>query len=721
MSSHENRRHAGACRFAAMLPTASVMLLLMLAAASLNAASPRVVITPAPGFSITWDGNNGEFNSPDAGAGPSNNIALASQGTTAFGSSELNFGIHFIANVNDGLYGNTYSWISDFTIPDPDPFIGLRFASNINVTSIAWGRDNGNVDGDCCGGTLPDRALGTYTLQYTTVAAPNAATVDTGDAATGWANLGTITYLGGAEGATFTSYLRHRFEIAQGGSPVAATGIRFKVPDAGSDIDEIEVNPIAAVIVPLISISPAAGFSITWDGNNGEFNSPDAGAGPSNNIALASQGTTAFGSSELNFGVHFIPNVNDGLYGNANSWISDFTIPDPDPFIGLRFASNINVASIAWGRDNNGGTSTDRALGVYRLQYTTVAAPDAATVDTGDAATGWQDIGTVAYVVATPPQFSPQLRHRFEVSSGGNPIVATGIRIKVPDANSDIDEIEVNPIAAPIAPLFSIIPAAGISLTWDGNDGEFNNPAVGAGPPSNRALASQGTTAFGSSELNFGIHFIANVNDGLYGNTYSWISDFTIPDPDPFVGLNFGGNVAITNIAWSRDNGNVDGDCCDGTLTGRALGTYTLQYTIVAAPDAATSDTGDAATGWQDIGTVTYTEALPQFTPHLRHRFDVSSGGLPLDATGLRIKVSDSGMDIDEIEVNTAALAPVVPALPTLAISLLAGNVTVSWTGSGDLEVASSVNGPWICVPAAVSPYTVATSEGTMRFYRIRQ
>ncbi|MST94955.1 MAG: hypothetical protein EXS33_06760 [Pedosphaera sp.] len=146
-----------------------------------------------------------------------------------------------------------------------------------------------------------------------------------------------------------------------------------------------------------------------------------------------------------------------------------------------------------------------------------------------------------------------------------------------------------------------------------------------------------------------------------------------------------------------------------------------MQYTTVAAPDAATSDTGDAATGWQDIGTVTYTEALPQFTPHLRHRFDVSSGGLPLDATGLRIKVSDGGMDIAEIEVNTAALAPVVPVLPTLAISLLAGNVTVSWTGSGDLEVAASVNGPWICVPAAVSPYTVATSEGTMRFYRIRQ
>src|SRR5262245_44306959 len=59
----------------------------LLGTMALPAASPRVVITPAPGFTITWDGNNGGFTSPDVGAGPSNNIALASNGTVPFTSS----------------------------------------------------------------------------------------------------------------------------------------------------------------------------------------------------------------------------------------------------------------------------------------------------------------------------------------------------------------------------------------------------------------------------------------------------------------------------------------------------------------------------------------------------------------------------------------------------------------------------------------------------------
>ena len=98
---------------ALFLATAAISIL----ATSLNAASARVVLTPAAGFAITWDGNNGSFFSPNAGAGPSNNIALVTNGTVAFGSSELDFGVHFITNVNDGLYGNAHSWIANFTSP----------------------------------------------------------------------------------------------------------------------------------------------------------------------------------------------------------------------------------------------------------------------------------------------------------------------------------------------------------------------------------------------------------------------------------------------------------------------------------------------------------------------------------------------------------------------------------------------------------------------------
>ena len=207
MSTHPNLSHNRARRLKAMMPMVSILALTMLGVASLHAAShPRLVITPAAGFTITWDGNNGGFSSPDLGAGPSNNVALASNGTVAFSSSdlgpELGIPFHVAANLNDGLYGNSHSWISGSA---PDPFAGLRFAASVNVSSIAWGRDNGDAVADACGGTCTDRSVGTYTLQVTQVASPDGTTPDTGDAATGWASIGTVEYLPGADDSGFTS------------------------------------------------------------------------------------------------------------------------------------------------------------------------------------------------------------------------------------------------------------------------------------------------------------------------------------------------------------------------------------------------------------------------------------------------------------------------------------------------------------------------------------
>jgi len=956
MNRHLRTTHSRTNPPLATLSLMSVAAILIAGVANLSAASPRVVITPAAGFTITWDGNNGGFSSPDAGAGPSNNVALAANGTTAFGSTEFGAGVHLIAHVNDGLYGNSHSWIANFTIPDPAPFVGLRFASSVNISSIAWGRDNGDSVGDACGGTCMDRNVGIYTLQYTTVefpGLPDETTPDTGDAATGWADLGTIQYLPGTDDANFTGYLRHRFDIEQGGAPVAATGIRFRVSDVNTCIDEIEVNPMPDPVPPVsnfIEIAAAPGFGVAWDRNEGNFSTSDSPAPAPANDASIARGATAFGSSELNFGVHFIPNVNDGLYGNAHSWIPDFsanpdpapfiginfgrrlllrniawgrdngdvagdccggtltdrslglyvlqvttvanpgvatpdacgpnpdsgwvtvgtinykandvtyfssylrhrfdltqggapipatgirikvpnnqsdideievnanlaieqnavritnapglviawdgndgqfndpaagaappsnralasegTVPftssdlgpelgipfhraenlndgfygnanswisgssDPDPFAGLNFGESVSITNIAWGRDNGntetdacGGTCMDRTMGTYRLQYTTVAAPDSSTPETGDAATGWADLGTITYEIAAPPFFTPYLRHRYDISEGGAPLTATGIRIKVPvgglAGGTDIDEIEINTPATPPQPSgpVGISPAPGFEITWDGNDGHYNNPAVVAPPPDNRALATAGTTPFTSSDLGpvIGVpfHMAVNLNDGLYGNANSWIPDFINGDPTPFAGLNFNGTVAITNIAWSRDNGNVAGDCCGGTATDRVLGVYTIQITAVASPEASTAETGDASTGWESVGTINYRRAEPpDFNPHLRHRFELSSGGGPINATGLRIKVPDATSDIDEIEVNTAATAP----RPQLTISKSGDDAVITWAYGGGLECATSITGPWTCVGDALpTGYTVPLNSSATRFYRVRR
>jgi hypothetical protein len=235
-------------------------------------------------------------------------------------------------------------------------------------------------------------------------------------------------------------------------------------------------------------------------------------------------------------------------------------------------------------------------------------------------------------------------------------------------------------------PGLKITPATGCAITWDGNDGDYYDPDPGAAAPDNLALAAHGTTAFGSSEYNGGgIHLISNVNDGRYGNSHSWLADFPGGDPNPYIGLRFSGPVAVAAIAWSRDNGDTPGDCCGGQLTDRWQGTYTLQFTRVSNPGVSTAETGNPATGWASLGTVQYLSAQAGFSPWLRHRFEVDAGGSPLTLTGLRVKVSDPNLCIDELEVySQASAAPgdvafgaaleVAGELPALAFNEIAAS-----------------------------------------------
>ena len=131
---------------------------------------------------------------------------------------------------------------------------------------------------------------------------------------------------------------------------------------------------------------------------------------------------------------HTIPRLNDQLFGNSNSWIGD----SAGTFAGVNFgATPVPVSSIAFGRDNHGGF-TDRTLGVYTLQYTTVPNPDENTP-----AGSWITIGTLDYQFAGGTNFSfPSRRHRFTFDA----VTATGIRLLVPSgglaSGTCIDELE---------------------------------------------------------------------------------------------------------------------------------------------------------------------------------------------------------------------------------------------------------------------------------------
>jgi hypothetical protein len=108
--------------------------------------------------------------------------------------------------------------------------------------------------------------------------------------------------------------------------------------------------------------------------------------------------------------------------------------------------------------------------------------------------------------------------------------------------------------------------------------------------------------------------------------------------------------------------------------------------------------------------------AAPVFTPHLRHRFELAATGHPIEATAIRLKVSNGSLDLDEIEVNTAG----EPA-PVLSIAKSGSGVTISWTLGGGLEMAPTPAGPWTCVGEVSSPYTVAGPLTGSLFYRVRK
>lgn len=383
------------------------------------------IIAPAGGYTISWNGNDGQFSSDTSAAVPSN-IARSSGGAIAFGTGAL-VAPHAIADVNDGLYGNVNSWIS---APSATPSIGVNFNTGVvNVTSIAFGRDNGlnTVNGDSAGGVgvgggqFQDRALGTYNIQRTLLTTPASATF-TGNAATGWETIGTITYAGNDDtvvGGLFTSYYRHEYQVSLGGNAVPATAIRLANSNDAIAIDEIEVYGSKT-------------FTLLATGSHNVANVVP------NNLALSTNGGVAFAKDLLGNGsfapTHTIPNINDGLYGNQDSWIGN----SDNSFIGVALPYLSRIDAVAWGRDNGGEATAfaDRTLGVFTLQYTTVANPNALTLDSD-----WITIGTLDYTNLLLT--NPSARHLW----GIDPVLATGLRLIVPGngigSGNAIDEFEV--------------------------------------------------------------------------------------------------------------------------------------------------------------------------------------------------------------------------------------------------------------------------------------
>ena len=79
-------------------------------------------------------------------------------------------------------------------------------------------------------------------------------------------------------------------------------------------------------------------------------------------------------------------------------------------------------------------------------------------------------------------------------------------------------------------------------------------------------------------------------------------------------------------------------------------------------------------------------------------------------------------MGIDYVQISS--LEDIPPELPPEFLSSVVNNgqLTLSWTGSGNLEWASEVTGPWTAVtPIPKTPYSENLNVADRRFYRLRR
>lgn len=178
---------------------------------------------------------------------------------------------------------------------------------------------------------------------------------------------------------------------------------------------------------------------------------------------------------------------------------------------------------------------------------------------------------------------------------------------------------------------------------------------IGINVPTN--LATNGT-AFALDALADGgvydFHNIGALNDGIYGNSNSWIGNGDIGTSGAFAGINLNGAFYLDGFAFGRDNNPWYEDRSDGN--------YTIQVTTSISPDENTIDSL-----WTTLDVVTVASSAIR---------KVYSFDAPVLATGFRIIVPASGITggtaIDEIELfGTAVSVPEPSTLAFFALGLM--------------------------------------------------
>jgi hypothetical protein len=211
---------------------------------------------------LSWDGTYGAYAAPGDGTGsPTLTVPTYTEGNLARGplatpiASDVLAGYtaHTIEHINDGNYGNNYSWIPGAANPG---WAGVNLGETVNVNAIAFSRSNTMVP------FVDLRIAGNYAIQY----------ADSNSVDPNWVTIGTVEY----DANTYENSLRHVYKFPA----VETDRVRIVVSPWAKFlcIDEIElyyVDPIKA-----INPFPSNGSSVGPSDLLLEWDVEDPGSGP---------------------------------------------------------------------------------------------------------------------------------------------------------------------------------------------------------------------------------------------------------------------------------------------------------------------------------------------------------------------------------------------------------------------------------------------------------
>ena len=511
--------------------------------------------------------------------------------------------------LNDGVYGNGNSWVAD----NPNSSVVASFGTSIvNVSGIAWGRDNT--------GGYTDRWRGLYIIEYTQVASPSATTPDAQ-----WQLIGSVDYATLPQTGDFSlPARRHRWSFPA----VQASGIRVRaIAAAGEDpiaIDELELYTSG----PWISVENSSGTpvqngvtlsfgpSIIRQNTNWTFRIRNVGNADLHDLILSGGGSGYSKQASATT----VP-----VGGVVDLQVDFYTLQT-----GL-FPCNIYIGS---------GASSNRP-NTFHLSMSNFVG-----CDNYDFSIRRHIRPSFALGFPVNHQYLTMTKDThpvpvYTITSGSLP---PGLTLQ-PDGRITGTATQVGRY------FFTFIVTDALSCSSptqdDYLDVENNGWIAGGGSFAPRNLAL-GHSTFAKDNVGTAPHSPAKVNDGIYGNNSSWIAGSL----DSFVGINFGATpITINRAAISRDNTWAYND--------RRTGIYTLQYTTVPNPGASTPDAS-----WITLQAMTALFEDPMDVTN-RLLFGFSPA---IQATGFRLKTVTAdviiggqppqNMAIDEIELYGPDPAP---------------------------------------------------------------